>query len=275
MVKRIIKNLDALLHQEKVIVKWSRGKYTSKNVGDAANEFLFEKIFKKKLVNYKETLNLGVPPVYSFIGSVLDNSAVRNLTVLGSGFKREGSPLPVLPKNVIACRGPLTRKKLLESGMTEVPEVYGDPAILLPKYINPDSGKKYRMGVIPHYTDKANQQVEALKNIKDVKIIDIFSGLDGFIREIKACDFTISSSLHGIIISHAFGVPSGWLKLSDNLAGGGFKFLDYSFSAGYEIEPIYPDKELNINSLEAKVVLPELDVLSEKLFGNLKNFQFD
>ena len=276
MVTRMIKHLEMLIrHDEKVIVKWSRGRYTLKNVGDAANVFLFEKLFNKEIINYTETLNLGVPPVYSFIGSVLDNSAVKNLTVLGSGFKSDNSPLPVLPKKVVACRGPLTRKKLLESGMNEVPEVYGDPAILLPKYINPDSTKKYRMGIIPHYTDKKNHQVQVLASSGDVKIIDVFSDIDVFIAEIKACDFTISSSLHGIIISHAFGIPSGWLKLSDNLAGGGYKFMDYSLSAGYEIEPILPDQDLNLEVLEKRVKLPDLEDLSVKLYKHLQSFQFN
>ena len=275
MVTQMIKHLEMLIrHDEKVIVKWSRGRYTLKNVGDAANGFLFEKLFNKEMINYTETLNLGFPPVYSFIGSVLDNSAVKNLTVLGSGFKRENSPLPVLPKEVVACRGPLTRKKLLESGMSEVPEVYGDPAILLPKYINPDSTKKYRMGIIPHYSDKKNDQVQILASSGEVKIIDVFSDIDVFISDIKACDFTVSSSLHGIIISHAFGIPSGWLKLSDNLAGGGFKFMDYSLSVGYEIEPILPNQDLGIKTLEKKVTLPDIKNLSAELHKQLKGFQF-
>lgn len=269
MIRNTFNHLATTLNSQKCIVKWSSGEFTSRNIGDVLNVYLFKKIFGKDIVSYKEVLNLGVPPVYSFIGSVLDNSAVRNLTVMGSGFKRESSPLKVLPKNVISCRGPLTRKKLMQSGL-QVPEIYGDPAILLPHFYNPGAEKKFKMGLIPHYVDKEVDLVKKWEKNLEVKIIDVFSGMEEFVTDIKSCEFTISSSLHGVILSHAYGVPSVWVKLSKDLVGGSFKFDDYYQSLGHTCKPIFLEEYKNLEQIESKTDLPEVSGLSKNLLSTFQ-----
>ena len=37
----------------------------------------------------------------------------------------------------------------------------------------------------------------------------------------------LSSSLHGLILSDAYGIPNLWISVSNNIIGGDFKFLDY------------------------------------------------
>lgn len=275
MIQRLLKNLDVMLDSNMCVVKWSNNKLTSKNIGDALNEYLFSKVFGKEIVNSRDVVNIGINPVYSFIGSVLDNSNIRNLTILGSGFKRENSKVQVIPKSVQSCRGPLTRKKLMDLGL-EVPEIYGDPAILLPKYYNIPVVKKYRMGLIPHYID---QDVEILKKFNDrndVKIIDVFSPMEEFVKDIKSCEFTMSSSLHGIILSHAYGIPSGWIKLSDKLVGGSFKFDDYYQSLGEErAHPINIDSESTIRSLASQATLISTNDLADRLLSHFESFKIN
>ncbi|SHF90780.1 pyruvyltransferase [Salegentibacter echinorum] len=273
MVK-IINNLKILLNGNKCALKYSAGEFTHKNIGDALNVYLFEKVFGKEVESYKNLLNVGVPQVYSFIGSVLDNTAVRNLVVMGSGFKSATSKVPVVPKKVIACRGPLTRKKLMDHQL-EVPEVYGDPAILLPFFYNPEVTKKYRIGFIPHYSEMDLEIVKYWKEKPDVKYIDVFSKMEDFIQDIKSCDFTISSSLHGVILSHAYGVPSGWIKLSDTLVGGSFKFDDYFNSLNTSFKPMSLERSSKIVDLQPQTTLPETNSLAENLletFNSAKVF---
>lgn len=265
MIKKGINNLNILLDDNKCLLKWSSGKLTTKNIGDVLNVYLFKKIFQKDIVNIKQVLNIGVPPVYSFIGSVLDNSAVKNLIVMGSGFKSADSPLPVLPTKIVACRGPLTRQKLLDMGMHDVPEIFGDPAILLPSFYNPDVQKMHKMGFIPHYTDSDLQVVHNWNKKDGVKFIDVFSDMEDFVKDLKSCEFTISSSLHGVIISHAYGIPSAWVKLSDNLVGGDFKFRDYFQSLDTSFDALNLGNFSNVEDLKDECILPEMDSLITKL----------
>jgi hypothetical protein len=52
------------------------------------------------------------------------------------------------------------------------------------------------------------------------------------VRTIASCDFVVSSSLHGLIAADAFGIPNVWVRWSDRVAGGSWKFLDYFRSVG-------------------------------------------
>lgn len=138
------------------------------------------------------------------------------------------------PKKVYAVRGPLTRQELLKKEI-ECPEIYGDPALLMPDIYNPEPNVKYKYGIIPHYIDYTDDR--SLKSIfnlesKGVKIINITSGIFHFIDELLQCENIMSSSLHGLIASDAYGVPNIRVKLSDKVIGRGFKFRDYALSVG-------------------------------------------
>jgi hypothetical protein len=57
--------------------------------------------------------------------------------------------------------------------------------------------------------------------------------LEKVIDKIVSCTFTISSSLHGIVVSHAYNINSLWVRFADTLGKGpvdlkgDFKFRDY------------------------------------------------
>src|SRR3990167_1725638 len=117
----------------------------------------------------------------------------------------------------LAVRGKLTEKILgVNVG------VYGDPALLLPLMYKPDTTKKYKVGTIPHYAEKDE------KVFKEAgKIINVQQNWKTFIAEVVSCDEIISSSLHGIVIAEAYGIPATWIKPTSKVAGNGFKFRDY------------------------------------------------
>ena len=181
---------------------------------------------------------------YLAIGSILENANAR-AQVWGSGFIWPEGKLDEAPAAVHAVRGPQTRAKLLAMGI-DCPEVYGDPALLFPYFYDPMVEKKYEVGIIPHFSDKDTAWIKRQRANADpkVRIIDVEGGIEEFVREVKSCELIVSSSLHGLICADAYGVPNVWVKLSDILWGGSFKFCDYHESVGRETPAVItPDAD--------------------------------
>ena len=89
------------------------------------------------------------------------------------------------------------------------------------------------MGIIPHYIDYKYIS-DTFKDIPGILVIDINRQVEPVCDDIVSCDAIISSSLHGIITSHAYNVPTAWMSVSSHtttaLGGGHFKYLDYYLS---------------------------------------------
>lgn len=175
-----------------------------------------------------------------------------------------------MPWRTLAVRGPYTRKRFMELGYP-CPEVYGDPAILLPRvYQPPRSGTVHELGIIPHYVDFP--QVSAwYANDPRIKVIDVTHPVDQVINQITSCARTVSSSLHGVIVSHAYQIPSRWARFSDGVLGDGVKFLDYFASGGVDrVSPIDIRSKTNIEQLNDQVAeapMPDLLPLLEPLMA--------
>ena len=67
---------------------------------------------------------------------------------------------------------------------------------------------------------------------KDIKFISFNSSAENFVDQVLTCNHVISSSLHGLIIAHAYLVPTMAIKISENVEGGDFKFSDHYRSLG-------------------------------------------
>lgn len=214
---------------------WSKG---TPNWGDDCNPFLFEFISGYK----PELVKLGAPktePHYMMVGSIL-HYANPNTHVWGTGLRFSDKPLKK-PAKIYAVRGPLTRDILIKHDI-ECPEVYGDPVLLLPRFYSPKIEKKYKLGVIPHYIDKRFVKI----NEPGVLQIDIQGSFYDVIDAINSCEKIISSSLHGLILADAYGIPAMWLKISDKVEGAELKFNDYFLSVKRE-----PNKFIDFNSLHS------------------------
>ena len=234
------------------------------NLGDSMVPWLIEKVSG---VNYQYSNPWQCSGLHMMsIGSILQ-LANPDSVVWGTGFISQESRWKKKPKLIYSSRGPLTRDKISELGMS-CPKIYGDPALLTSRYIDSiHKPKAGQIGIIPHYVDK--RIANLFENNKNIKIIDIeTSDIYNFISEILECEVVASSSLHGIIISESFGIPSTWIKLSDGIAGGEFKFQDHYRGTGrIGIKPLnLPDitesniiknvapKIKNINSIQSMLL---------------------
>ncbi|MEN3322510.1 polysaccharide pyruvyl transferase family protein [Mariniflexile soesokkakense] len=223
-------------------------KKSKENYGDLLGKYLVEKISQKKAVWVKPSMfsiyNF-FSPIYVTIGSILTH-VTGNCIVWGSGIISKESV--VKKAEFLAVRGPQTRKCLLIQGY-DVPEVYGDPALLLPKYYNPEIEKEFKIGVIPHYRDF--KKVEAFyKNKTSTLLIDLMTDdVEKTTNEILKCEKIVSSSLHGVIVAHAYRIPAVWQKFSNDVFGDDIKYQDYLESVGipaYKLEM----KDVKMNTEE-------------------------
>lgn len=205
----------------------------SDNFGDALNVWLY------RTITGREPIHAQMRPKITAIGSVLHMAASRDI-VWGTGCVSPNIPLRCdSTTDIRALRGPLTKEVVLQHRSVvhgeriKVPDLYGDPAILLPRFIEPSSKKRYKACFFPHYTD-ANLRIRLPDDV--ISIHPMTGSSDVTVREvvrlITSSEYVVSSSLHGIIIAEAYGVPALWVVLTGNVAGHGFKFRDYYLGTG-------------------------------------------
>ena len=194
------------------------------------------------------------------IGSVI--RLAKNSVILGSGIIKGlhgGSPEKLDPNNTYEfVRGPRTRERVLACG-GKCPPIYGDAALLAPRFVDP-LPKKYKIGFVPHYIHK-NKYTRDLAENKGWEFIDV-SNKDplAVVQKITQCNRIISTSLHGIIIAHAYGIPAAHLNVGDKnfekLYGENTKFIDYYESVNLK------HKNRDMDNLEYSVgELPDLDLI--------------
>ena len=183
------------------------------------------------------------------MGSILGKSQEGD-TIWGSGLMYEKEYQAPAGTTIVAVRGKLSRE--LIKGV-DVPEVYGDPALLMPLVYHPNIKKIHKVGYIPHRVD---QEIIPEKWKKGF-VIDVTQDTYKTIDEILSCEKIVSSCLHGIIVAEAYGIPATWIELSDNVFGKGFKFRDYASSTnriiekGKELPPIENLGELQQGLIKA------------------------
>lgn len=196
------------------------------NFGDILNPIIVQNIIGDDFDVHRVTSKYYNHTYLMAIGSILQR-ANSSAIVWGSGFISKESKLTAKPKKVLAVRGPKTRDKLLKINI-ECPEVYGDPALLISKYYKPITDKKYKLGMLPHKADKNNKWVKKICENDDVLFIDVQNPNPLIvIEQMHSCEVIASSSLHGLIVSDSYGIPNVWIKLSNNITGGNFKYNDY------------------------------------------------
>jgi pyruvyltransferase len=196
------------------------------NAGDQASALVVAHVASQPV----EVIGEAAPGVRNLIaiGSIL-HWADRDSIIWGTGLINGSIELAVPPKAVLAVRGRLTWESLRRQGISS-PEVFGDPGVFLP-CIYPRQAARRPLGLVPHYVDQSNPFVLQAA-AAGVKIIDVSAPLEQFSAALSSCERILSSSLHGLIFAHAYGIPSAWVKISERVHGDGFKFFDYYSSIG-------------------------------------------
>lgn len=238
-----VKNYYSYLNNDKVLLKYYD---LENNWGDKVNPYIFEKLTGKQVISANSIFNFLNKTEILGVGSQIIGD-LSNTVIWGSGVISEQIFLHTKPKEVLAIRGFNTLKKIREVGGNC--DVFGDPVLLFPEiYSVENSVKKYKYGIIPHFKDKSSigiQKIQSLQN-PEIKIIDIQSGIEEFVIDVLSCENILSSSLHGLILAEAYGIPTCRLVFSEKLVGGDFKFYDYYSGVGIKtMETIFINDDIS------------------------------
>lgn len=214
------KNLDT------VPVFWWDG---TPNFGDEIGPFIVQKITKKTPINIRANVEkTGL----ACVGSIIQQINRPNMDIWGSGIiralgKETAKKLSIHKPKVHAVRGKKSHEYLTKILGWDVPEVFGDPALLLPRYYNPIINIKAlgKIVLCPHYihTSILNELFTP-----DIYITNVRNGLHRVVDDISSASICISTSLHGLIVAQAYEIPWVWLHITDlDLKGEDFKFEDF------------------------------------------------
>lgn len=195
------------------------------NFGDWITPYIVERETGSSLRTPTDPLHEPDKPVVLGVGSIMRLSG-RNTVVWGSGIRDRYQDIRP-SKLVRSTRGPLTRQRILEVG-GEAPPIYGDPALLLPRFYTPTASEHtYRLGLLPHVS-----QYERVRDLYEaepaVTVIDLRTkAVERIVDQITSCGAVASSSLHGIIVANAYSVPVRWIQFDTNIFGDNTKYYDH------------------------------------------------
>lgn len=199
------------------------------NFGDEMSPILISKITNRKVINSSNSNEQSIIAIGSYI-----MKANNDDYIWGSGIRTLDQECNYTRLNVKAVRGPLTQRYLEDKGI-DVPNIYGDPALLYTKIFDIKKNVNYlgKIGLIPHFTQLEKYHNFDLPN--NIKIISPIEPVNDVLSNIKSCKYIISSSLHGLIIADSFDIPNFWLY-EDSLDEGKLKFHDYFLSQNKQIK---------------------------------------
>lgn len=189
------------------------------NVGDLLSLVIVD-FMKRKLLIVDSRLR-STKRLFA-IGSIID-MAKSTMTIWGSGLRNFKSSPPKYRLDVRAVRGPRTREKLLQSGV-DCPEVYGDPALLLPLFYDKEVPKSKEYIIVTHYSKEKFIPAVHQGNL----VTTLTSDWTGFIDDIRGAQYVLCGSLHALIIAEAYNVPA--ILIKSEIDNDLFKYEDYYYS---------------------------------------------
>lgn len=193
----------------------------------------------------------------------------EDCVVWGAGILSRSPPVH-RPHRTLAVRGPLTRARYLNLGYA-CPDVYGDPAILLPRYLDGAGRAHGPLAVVPNF--KHLEEAERLLGGRpDVVVIDVRRPVEEVVAELTSFEHVAASSLHGLVVAHAYGIPAVHVDFESRIDGDGVKFEDYYRSGGVDDVPSPVRVTAGTTTAElceaaARAPLPELESLVPELLA--------
>lgn len=200
-----------------------------KNFGDLLSNLLLDKFVR---LNHERAEAVDANLV--IVGSILEHlpDHWRGI-VAGAGKLHEHSKIKLHHAKILAMRGPLSAKGFKGN------VVLADPGLLADEIV-PLQDKEYNLGLVPHWSDTELEKNPIFLRYNP-KIIRVDDHPIKAITEISQCRKIVSSSLHGIVLADAFGIPRR-IEIAPRMLshphqeGGIFKWRDYAASLKMKLE---------------------------------------
>lgn len=202
------------------------------NLGDSITPFLVSAVSGRNVVHASiDTCDLLA--VGSVLGFFLDATEFRQrqtpVHVWGAGLM-DVQKVVTDKYNYAAVRGPLTRALIQSSSQLPL----GDPGLLVSRVWKANPVKTHKWGIIAHHSQMDlpiyRQLLEHTPHSVRIDFTD--ENIDLTLQQLSACEFIVSTSLHGLVIADSYRIPSIWLLTKDIHPGKSFKFYDYFASVG-------------------------------------------
>ncbi|RKZ94962.1 MAG: hypothetical protein DRQ40_04730 [Gammaproteobacteria bacterium] len=246
-----------------LLLHWSSSK---PNFGDALSPIICEAVSGRK-IKYAKPSQCDLIAIGSLMQRIRENLFTKRIHIWGTGFIEEQKPYN--SKHIYhAVRGKHSKYTVTNSK----PIALGDPGLLADLLIDKIISKKYKIGFIEHYKDKNNRTISHIvEKYPDTTTIDIYLPPLTFLERVAECEIIFSSAMHGLIVADSLGIPNAWVKLSDNLRGGNFKFQDY-YSI-FEMDAQSTILDINNILITAKSVAdkyhrPNIDEIKKQLYAS-------
>lgn len=267
---------------------------TTQNLGDLLNVLIAERILDCEFVHSNRFVCVSTG-IGSGLGRFFVKDSVLNHTPKGIVARELGKLMPPLrvwsagfieyPKEqefslrrdvkVASVRGEITRQRLEKILNCKLDDTTtGDGGLLAALLIEKNVEKKYEIGIIPHLREKGLPLFDKIVDANDnIKIIDVAGEPMQVLEEIASCEYILSSSLHGLIVSDSFGIPNQRLMVSEKLVGDGYKFDDYYSAFGIKgnVYKISENGKLKSNSIIDNYEITQ-DAVSQKQKEIVKAF---
>ncbi len=258
---RIGLNCNQVIEKKRVNLEF----WDAKNIGDQLSPVIFDYMINKNGIDsqkeVKKTKHLLA------LGSLIAIGEF-DATVWGTGLLTSASIGSIYKKRLFrkmdirAVRGPITRSALISAGYS-VPDIYGDPGCLMPLIYDNKVEKKYDASIVLHL----NENSKNFMNFGGLHYISLATkDYKYFIDEIRASKKIISSSLHGIILAEAYGVPAIFLNTKGAVDDMLIKYLDWYYSTDrYEVKIAYCiEQALSMEPMQT----PDLRTMQENLINS-------
>jgi pyruvyltransferase len=184
----------------------------------------------------------GKEPRLLAVGSIMRLARPGDV-VWGAGINGKSVDTAEFPiVDVRAVRGPRTAA-VLTTFRNAVPDVYGDPALLIPHLWGDDE-----LGI-----RRGSGGVVLMPNYNDIRAwpahsIDPRGNPFERVRQLASAELVVASSLHAIAIAEAYGVPAVLVSSSKEKP---FKYVDYYEGTGRGAPPAAESWEEGLRSAAA------------------------